>query len=45
MAGRTGISGRGLMKRWGVNHAGDCIVTRWQRGVKGELIKDETTGK
>ncbi|CAF3081044.1 unnamed protein product [Rotaria sp. Silwood2] len=27
--GRTGLSGRGLLGRWGPNHAGDPIVTRW----------------
>ena len=26
--GRTGIKGRGLLGRWGVNHAADPIVTR-----------------
>ena len=26
--GRTGIRGRGLLGRWGPNHAGDPIVTR-----------------
>lgn len=28
VAGRTGITGRGLLGRWGVNHAADPIVTR-----------------
>lgn len=27
--GRTGIRGRGLLGRWGPNHAADPIVTRW----------------
>ena len=27
--GRTGVSGRGLLGRWGPNHAADPIVTRW----------------
>lgn len=26
--GRTGLSGRGLLGRWGPNHAADPIVTR-----------------
>lgn len=26
--GRTGLGGRGLLGRWGPNHAGDPIVTR-----------------
>lgn len=26
--GKTGIIGRGLLGRWGPNHAADCIVTR-----------------
>ncbi|GFT25676.1 ADP-ribose pyrophosphatase, mitochondrial [Nephila pilipes] len=34
--GRTGLAGRGRLGRWGPNHAGDAIVTRWKRlnGVK-----------
>ena len=27
--GRTGMTGRGLLGRWGPNHAGDPIVTRY----------------
>ena len=27
--GRTGIAGRGLLGRWGPNHAADCIITRF----------------
>jgi len=26
--GRTGMKGRGVLGKWGVNHAADCIVTR-----------------
>ncbi|XP_033724836.1 transient receptor potential cation channel subfamily M member-like 2 isoform X2 [Pecten maximus] len=37
--GRTGIIGRGLLGRWGPNHAGDPIVTRWKRDNKGQIIK------
>lgn len=28
--GRTGLQGRGLLGRWGPNHAADPIVTRWR---------------
>ena len=28
--GRTGIQGRGLLGKWGPNHAADPIVTRWR---------------
>jgi ADP-ribose pyrophosphatase len=27
--GRTGMKGRGLLGRWGPNHAADPVVTRW----------------
>lgn len=30
--GRTGVSGRGLLGRWGPNHAADPIVTRYHEG-------------
>lgn len=29
--GRTGLVGRGLLGRWGPNHAADPIVTRWKK--------------
>lgn len=35
--GRTGLRGRGLLGRWGPNHAADAIVTRW--------LVDEMNGK
>lgn len=40
--GRTGIIGRGLLGRWGPNHAADPIVTRWKRNATGtpEINKD-----
>lgn len=38
--GRTGISGRGELGRWGPNHAADPIVTRWKRNEAGERIFD-----
>lgn len=28
--GRTGLKGRGVLGRWGPNHAADPIVTRWK---------------
>jgi len=43
--GRTGITGRGVLGRWGPNHAADPIVTRWQRSEAGEVVKDATSGK
>ncbi|RMZ94618.1 ADP-ribose mitochondrial [Brachionus plicatilis] len=33
--GRTGIEGRGLLGKWGPNHAADPIVTRWKLNPKG----------
>lgn len=32
--GRTGVCGRGLLGRWGPNHAADPIVTRWKMEYK-----------
>ncbi|XP_061556542.1 ADP-ribose pyrophosphatase, mitochondrial [Phycodurus eques] len=34
--GRTGLMGRGLLGRWGPNHAADPIVTRWKVDAKRE---------
>ncbi|XP_043942210.1 ADP-ribose pyrophosphatase, mitochondrial isoform X2 [Protopterus annectens] len=36
--GRTGLKGRGLLGRWGPNHAADPIVTRWKRDRSGKII-------
>ncbi|XP_075538208.1 ADP-ribose pyrophosphatase, mitochondrial isoform X2 [Dermacentor variabilis] len=36
--GRTGLSGRGRLGRWGPNHAGDPIVTRWKRDAEGMKV-------
>ncbi|KJE90147.1 Gk5 protein [Capsaspora owczarzaki ATCC 30864] len=36
--GRTGLAGRGLLGRWGPNHAADPVVTRWQRDESGKQI-------
>ena len=32
--GRTGLKGRGHLGRWGPNHRGELIVTRWQRNSR-----------
>ena len=36
--GRTGMEGRGLLGRWGPNHAVDPIVSRWQLNERGERV-------
>ena len=36
--GRTGIVGRGLLGRWGPNHAADPIVTRFNKSGELEVI-------
>jgi len=38
--GRTGMSGRGLLGKWGPNHAADPIVTRWDpaRGANLQMV-------
>lgn len=43
--GRTGLCGRGLLGRWGPNHAADPIVTRWKRDENGEVLSHENSGK
>lgn len=43
--GRTGIIGRGLLGRWGPNHAADPIVTRWKRNTTGATVIDKNTQK
>ena len=32
--GRTGMAGRGLLGRWGPNHAADPIITRWNAATE-----------
>ncbi|NXL84876.1 NUDT9 protein, partial [Alectura lathami] len=44
-AGRTGLAGRGLLGRWGPNHAADPVVTRWKRDGSGNKIAHPVTGK
>ncbi|XP_067859040.1 ADP-ribose pyrophosphatase, mitochondrial-like [Heptranchias perlo] len=42
--GRTGIISRGLLGKWGPNHAADPIVTRWKREDDKKVIH-ELSGK
>ncbi|XP_067413246.1 ADP-ribose pyrophosphatase, mitochondrial isoform X2 [Emydura macquarii macquarii] len=44
-AGRTGLVGRGLLGRWGPNHAADPIITRWKRDSSGNKIAHPISGK
>lgn len=44
------VSGRGLLGRWGPNHAGDPVVTRWAKDADKKvleiiLIKRRDTGE
>ncbi len=32
------MTGRGLLGRWGPNHAADPVVTCWDRNSDGKLI-------
>ncbi|VDL19520.1 unnamed protein product [Hymenolepis diminuta] len=43
--GRTGIVGRGLLGRWGPNHAADPIVTRWKVDEHGAKVVDPRSCK
>ncbi|XP_069508147.1 ADP-ribose pyrophosphatase, mitochondrial isoform X2 [Ambystoma mexicanum] len=43
--GRTGLIGRGLLGRWGPNHAADPIITRWKRNSAGEKVSHVSSGK
>ncbi|XP_065560998.1 ADP-ribose pyrophosphatase, mitochondrial-like [Artemia franciscana] len=43
--GRTGIQGRGVLGKWGPNHAADPVVTRWACTDGGDIKMDETTRK
>lgn len=42
--GRTGISGRGLLGRFGPNHAADPVVTRWKRNAQTHEIEFDKAG-
>lgn len=39
--GRTGISGRGLLGRFGPNHAADPVITKWMRDAEGNFSYDD----
>ncbi|XP_069674249.1 putative nudix hydrolase 6 [Periplaneta americana] len=43
--GRTGLRGRGILGRWGPNHAADPVVTRWKRGESHEMELNSDTKK
>ncbi|XP_069840626.1 ADP-ribose pyrophosphatase, mitochondrial isoform X4 [Dendropsophus ebraccatus] len=43
--GRTGVIGRGLLGRWGPNHAADPIITRWKRDSAGEKMAHPESAK
>lgn len=40
-----GIRGRGLLGRWGPNHAADPIVTRWKRDEKERIVENPDSNK
>lgn len=39
--GRTGVQGRGILGRWGPNHAADPVVTRWKRNESNDIQHDK----
>lgn len=41
--GRSGLKGRGVLGRWGPNHAADPVVTRWKRSDDGKNLIDPST--
>ena len=43
--GRTGLQGRGVLGRYGPNHAADPIVTRWKRDEKGKQVYEPSSGR
>lgn len=40
--GRTGLRGRGVLGKWGPNHAADPIVSRWKM-LQGQKVLNTTT--
>lgn len=38
--GRCGLGGRGLLGRWGPNHAADPVITKWARDAHGNKRLD-----
>ncbi|XP_028599721.2 ADP-ribose pyrophosphatase, mitochondrial isoform X1 [Podarcis muralis] len=43
--GRTGVVGRGLLGRWGPNHAADPLVTKWKRDGSGNKVAHPASSK
>lgn len=43
--GRTGISGRGILGRYGPNHAADPIVSTWKRDDARKIVHHEKSRK
>jgi len=43
--GRTGLKGRGVLGRYGPNHAADPIVTRWKTHPEGGIIHDKVSSR
>lgn len=43
--GRTGLVGRGVLGRFGVNHAADPIVSTWKRNGNREMVVNEESKK
>ena len=42
--GRTGLTGRGVLGKWGPNHAADPLVTRWRLGETGHRVLHHQSG-
>lgn len=40
--GRTGLKGRGILGKWGPNHAADPIVSRWKVVENSRVISPES---
>ena len=45
LLGRTGITGRGQLGKWGPNHAADPIVTRWKVDSNNKVLINPETKK
>uniref|UniRef100_A0A1B6JVS0 Nudix hydrolase domain-containing protein n=1 Tax=Homalodisca liturata TaxID=320908 RepID=A0A1B6JVS0_9HEMI len=43
--GRTGLRGRGVLGRWGPNHAADSCVTRWKTDENKALVVNPQSRK
>lgn len=43
--GRTGLRGRGVLGKWGPNHAADPLVTRWTLDEAGNKRIQQDSGK